>query len=152
VLLQGVRHLRAWRVGGRLVCRSLVACLSLVCLVVFGVRLSQGNSWAWTWYGNRPGNLDRAQITQELTKVRGRHLVFVRYGPRHVPELEWVFNGADFGSAKILWTRDEGQDSDQKLLEHFPDRQNWLVEPDVKPPRITPFPVAVGNSAIPDKP
>jgi hypothetical protein len=152
VLLQGVRHLRVWRVRLRPVGRTLVRGLALVCLIVFGVRLSQGSSSSWTWYGNRPGNFERVEITRELSKIPGRHLVFVRYGPRHIPELEWVFNSADFDSAKILWARDEGQESDQKLLEQFPDRQTWLVEPDVKPPRASPFPVVSRTSALVAKP
>ena len=54
----------------------------------------------------------------------------VRYAKFHSIHYEWVYNGAEIDSAKVLWARDIDSSQNEKLLAHFKDRQIWLVEPD----------------------
>jgi len=133
VFLEGMRHLRVWKIGGRPAGRMLVRALVIVCLIVFGLRFSEGPSADWTWYSNWPGNTARTEIAERLERLPGRQIVFVRYTLRHNPSLEWVYNGADFDSAKILWARDTNSTSDAKLIDEFHGAQAWLVEPDKDP-------------------
>jgi hypothetical protein len=65
--------------------------------------------------------------------------VFVRYAPFHRFE-EWVHNDADIDRARIVWANDLGAEENQKLLRYYPDRKAWLLEPDVHPPALVPYP------------
>jgi len=51
-----------------------------------------------------------------------------------------VYNAADIASARIIWARDLGDAENARLRGHFPDRTVWLLEPDARPPRLTPYP------------
>jgi hypothetical protein len=42
----------------------------------------------------------------KLKEEQGRHLVIVRYGPRHSEHDEWVYNEAEIDGARVLWARD----------------------------------------------
>jgi hypothetical protein len=44
--------------------------------------------------------------------------------------MEWVYNGAEIDSAKILWARELDAAQNERLLEYFKDRQIWLYQPD----------------------
>ena len=74
---------------------------------------------------------ERTRIAEELARMDGRHLVFVRYASGHSPHDEWVYNGADQGSdAKVLWARAMDEQSDTRLIRHEAGRTVWLIEPD----------------------
>ena len=61
-----------------------------------------------TWDTINGGDPDgRIAIARELAALEGKQLVFVRYGPRHVFN-EWVYNGADIDSQRVVWARDLG--------------------------------------------
>lgn len=69
----------------------------------------------------------------------GQHLVFVRYSSDHVPDLEWVYNLADIDHSKVVWARDMGAQHNAELVQYFKDRQVWVVEPDVIPPKLSAY-------------
>jgi hypothetical protein len=66
-------------------------------------------------------------------------LVFVRYWPGHVFQEEWVWNAADIDASRVVWARDLGEPEDEKLRRYYPDRAVWLLEPDARPPLLTPY-------------
>jgi hypothetical protein len=73
----------------------------------------------------------RKLITRQLERNPGEHLVLVSYDlERHYPGDELVHNGADFNSAKILWARSKGTESDRELCQAYPDRTFWAVKTD----------------------
>ena len=82
-------------------------------------------------------------INQQISRVPGKHLVFVRYWPPHTFK-EWVYNSADIDGSRIVWARDLGSTENQKLLRYYPDRTVWLLEPDFRPPRLAPINVRRG--------
>ncbi|HEX4137689.1 MAG TPA: hypothetical protein VHY84_23975 [Bryobacteraceae bacterium] len=96
----------------------------------------------------------RAEINRQLSeiskKTSGKLLVLVRYWPQHIFQDEWVYNAADIDSAPIVWARDLGDAEDQKLLHYYPNRTVLLLEPDARPPRLTPW--HPEPSKPPDKP
>jgi len=83
---------------------------------------------------------ERAAILNDLKNQPGRHLVIVRYNPKHSYHAEWVYNEADIDGAKVIWARDMDAEHNRQLLDYFKDRQIWLVEADEMPPRLTPYP------------
>jgi hypothetical protein len=92
-----------------------------------------------TWDAINHGDLDgRIAINRRLAAMPSKQLVFVRYWPPH-QFIEWVHNAADIDGSRIVWARDLGAEENEKLRGYYPDRQVWLLEPDFRPPRLTPY-------------
>ena len=93
-----------------------------------------------TWNSINHRNPDRRiAIAGQLAAQPGKHLVFVRYLPQHIFQDEWVYNRADIDGATIVWARDRGPEEDLKLCAYYPGRKVWLLEPDLRPPRLEPY-------------
>lgn len=145
IVTQGLRHLRVWRPGGAPVGRQLTRLVPAVCaitflLLVFADVLRVRPLWDYHgWAGAFPENRERAQILTNLQSKPGMHLVLVRYMPEHNPHMEWVFNEADIDGAKVVWAREMSPGQDAPMIEYFHDRHVWLLEPDSKPARLSPY-------------
>ncbi len=81
----------------------------------------------------------RLNAIEKLRAEPGRHLVFVRYGPDHYPHEEMVYNGPDIDAQQIVWAIDRGGVEDRHLVEYYPDRKVWLMQPDGPNRSLTPF-------------
>jgi hypothetical protein len=81
----------------------------------------------------------RIAINQQLAQLPGKLLVFVRYWPQHIFQEEWVFNGSDIDGSRIVWACDLGADEDEKLRHYYPDRAAWILEPEARPPKLSPY-------------
>ncbi len=81
----------------------------------------------------------RVEIKKQLTALPGKQLVFVRYWPQHVFQDEWVWNAADIDASRIVFARDLGPQENENLCRYYPNRKVWLLEPDFRPPRLTPY-------------
>jgi hypothetical protein len=135
LMVVGIRSLRQWRVKGRAVglAMSRVVVLFAILLGPFG---QSGTAFTF----QTPDLLAyRVQFNKQLEATPGKHLVIVRYGPDHSVLREWVYNGADLDNGKVVWAREIPGLNIRPLLEHFKDRQVWLVEPDASPPRLTQY-------------
>ena len=44
----------------------------------------------------------------------------------------------------MVWARDMGAAKNQELIDYYKERRMWLVEPDEKPVRVTPYAKAAG--------
>ena len=69
----------------------------------------------------------REKVRNELNQQSGQHLVVLRYGQRHDPTHEWVYNKADIDRAKIVWAQEMDPDHNGKLLRYFRGRRIWLL-------------------------
>jgi len=147
ILLQCMRHLRAWRPGGQPSGLLLVRAIPVICLALAGLRLyahplhievdGYPNK---AWYGGtRPLGLKRAQLLKKLESFGGQQLAIVRYGPGHSIFDEWVYNAADIDKSKVVWARDMDAANNLELVRYFKDRKVWLVEPDFEPPKLSPY-------------
>ncbi|KAF0245724.1 MAG: hypothetical protein FD180_1331 [Planctomycetota bacterium] len=86
---------------------------------------------------SRPAWADeRVRIIQELEARPGNHLVFVKYGPLHNINFEWVYNSADLTSQRIIWARTRDEEKDARLVQAFPGREVWEIEPDRGVPQM----------------
>jgi len=111
----------------------------------YGVHLSSSpmllsalgphETWDYINYGDLDG---RVAINQRLAQAPGKQLVFVRYWPRHLFD-EWIHNPANPDAAGIVFAGDLGSDENEKLRRYYPDRTAWILEPDDRPPRLTPY-------------
>jgi hypothetical protein len=94
-----------------------------------------------TWDAINHGNPERrVSVNRKIEAIPGKLLVFVRYGPRHIFQDEWVYNAADIDSARVVYARDLGTDADEELRRYYPEREVWLLEPDFQVPQVTRFP------------
>src|SRR5260370_40739045 len=100
------------------------------------------------WSGTEPTGLDRARVLKELETYPGRQLVIVRSAPGHTPFDDWVYNAADIDKSKVVWAREMDTRSTTELLQYFSDRNVWLVQPDLRPPRLSPYPVQHRNLTL----
>src|SRR6267142_2313755 len=79
----------------------------------------------------REYQMRRQVIQRQIEQNPGKHLLLLRYFD-HNPHEEWVYNGADLESPKIIWAREMSEDINKRLLAHYADRQVWIIEPDVE--------------------
>ena len=158
--LQAMRHLRVWSPNGAPVGKTMVRFSILLCLVMALVTLlaaappedAFGQSFrSLTELHATPNQFstERAKVQFFLDKLPGKQLVLVRYSPDHNPIDQWVYNRADINDSKIIWAWDMGPTSNQELLDYYKDRKAWLVEPDAKPVKLTPYPEPAPKVASP---
>lgn len=149
ILLQCMRHLRVWRPGGRPSGLFLVRAIPIMCVVLAVLRAYAqplnlhlaGTPWM-TWYGGtKPFAAARAHVLQKLEDQSGPQLAIIRYSPSHEVFDDWVYNSADIDNSKVVWAREMDPASNCELVRYFKDRKVWLVEPDLKPPRLSPYPI-----------
>ncbi|MEO8662167.1 MAG: hypothetical protein ABI693_27125 [Bryobacteraceae bacterium] len=139
ILLQCLRHLRAWKGSGR----TLVRLMVVMCLVLAGLRLFAGplhlpiERWPTMWSGTEPFGLAQAAVAAKLASYPGKQLAIVRYAPSHDAFVDWVYNAADIDRSHVVWAREMGPNENLDLTGYFRDRTAWLVEPDALPPRVT---------------
>ncbi|HWR53371.1 MAG TPA: hypothetical protein VN428_19855 [Bryobacteraceae bacterium] len=83
----------------------------------------------------------RTGIVRQLESMGGPHLVFVRYRyPMHHPDNEWVRNAADIDASPIVWARELDPETNRALIHYYGNRRVWLLEPDVQPVALRPYP------------
>jgi hypothetical protein len=105
-----------------------------------------------TWSGlNHSNPAARIQVARQLASLPGNLLVFVRYYPQHPFQEEWVYNRADIDRARVVWARDLDAAENEKLRAFYPNRSAWLLEPDFRPPRLTPYAQQAAPRADPQK-
>ena len=140
LLVQAIRHLRTMKAAGRPIGAALAraAVLLLAADTFMGVAQGVCDPLKWTCQGDP----SRAAIQENLSHKPGKHLVVVRYGEDHNIHDEWVFNGAEIDTAKVLWARELDAQQNAKLFAYFKDRQVWLAEPDTDNTELIPYPLA----------
>jgi len=135
LITYGLRYLVAllprFRIGMIMVVSLMIFQLSL------NIRVPQGFSPAQVFSLGRiiqsseirPTFIFTRQVLKDfLLSKKGKHLVVIKYLPKHDVLREWVFNDADIDHSPIVWARDMGTAKNAELLEYFKDRQVWYVE------------------------
>ena len=92
-----------------------------------------------SWCCVAPANPAKVRILATLNRMAGRHLVLVK--PKTDPDnvFQWIYNDADIDASKIVWARDMGPGENSGLLRYFRGRTVWMLNPNVDPPRLTPW-------------
>jgi hypothetical protein len=145
LLVQSVRHLRAFKLFGRSIGAGLsrAIILLLAIQIVSDLYARRCDELSWTCGGDS----SRQAILQRLSNLPGKHLVIVRYEMDHNIHDEWVFNGAEIDSAKVLWARELDPAQNAALVAYFRDRHIWLVDPEVDNLELLPYAGASPSSA-----
>ena len=144
LFVQSLRHIRLLRWRDFRVGRIVVWAFPLICVyhlwISFALPIRVEPRWA----------LRRGQLLSQLWQDGGRHLVIVRYGARHVPDEEWVYNEADIDQARVVWARDMDAVKNRELLQYFANRRVWLLEVDADGPSLVPYPASepLASSAL----
>jgi hypothetical protein len=126
LIVESLRHVRVmkWRSfrWGRALARASVVLLVLETGVQVGQRECDPKDWTC------PRDYGRAGIEEQLEALPGKHLVMVRY---HEDDLsihdEWVYNGADIDSQKVIWARELNEAQNKRLFAYYKDRKIWLA-------------------------
>jgi hypothetical protein len=152
--LQAMRHLRVWKPEGKpaglaLTRMTVVGCVFLAVLGACAAPLHiLPKYWNLIWYGPEGYGVERAQVETALKELPGGQLAIVRYGPGHIAtDEEWVYNWADIDDSKVVWARELDPGDNRKLIHYYAGRTAWLVEPDVVPARVTPYPEPAETAA-----
>ena len=136
VMLQGLRHLRQWRIRGRRMGLALSRAIPVICLVMIGFRAAAGPLnldlilGVPTWCSRFTPDYKREDLIAKLKGQGGKHLVIVRYAPDHTPHQDWVYNEADIDASPVVWAREMDAGQNAQLIRYFHDRHVWLLEPD----------------------
>ena len=149
VTVLSLEYLSRLKIAGHLVGPDAVRLILFLCaahfLFWFGVQLASNQEFArdleqyQTWDEVNHGDLDgRLEVNHQLAQYPGKQLVFVRYWPKHTLT-EWVYNSADIDRQSVVFARDLGAGENEKLLAYYPDRAVWLLEPDARPPKLSPY-------------
>jgi len=137
IVVQAMRFVRRWRVGGRRIGVGVTRGVALFAIVSLPL-----NGWFAVHKDARDTNAEhmayRARIAGELRRLPGKQLVIVRYRPEHDPGEEWVYNGADLENGKVIWVREINDADMRPLLNYYHDRQVWRVDADE--PRLVRIP------------
>jgi hypothetical protein len=154
--LQAMRHMRLWSLGGRPVGKALVRLMVAVCLIMVGMRLYTGPfhlqivefppTWNVSWYGPDHFGTERDRVETALANLPGEQLAIVRYSPTHIPFNEWVYNAADIDASKVIWAGEMDEANNLELIRYYQGRKAWLVQPDLQPPTITPYPISESSA------
>jgi hypothetical protein len=149
VVIQSMRHCRHWswrgRPSGLFIVRTLPAVLILLAVLrAFApvMRLPYSSEWDPWYYRPWPRALERGHAIDQLQRSGGRDLVIVRNGVGQHGAREWVYNDADIDASDIVWARDMGPAANEALIRYYADRRVWLAEPDIDPPRLSPYPTS----------
>jgi hypothetical protein len=146
VMLQGLRHVRTWKIRGRPTGIAIVRALPVICLLMVGFRSAAGPLklplilGIPTWCSQFTPDYHREDLITRLKGSGGRHLVIVRYTPAHVPHEDWVYNDADIDASPVVWAREMDGERNAKLIRYFHDRHVWLLEPDRDLLKLTDYP------------
>ncbi len=148
VSITGLQQLSRLTIRGRPAGNETARLIVLLCAVHFvfwyGLHIFETADFSLamrryeTWDAINHSNPERRiEVNQQLAKIPGKLLVFVRYSPQHIFQDEWVYNEADIDRARIVWARDLGTPENEKLQHYYPDRAAWLLEPDARPPKLS---------------
>ncbi len=149
VTVVGLETLGKLRIQSHLVGPDAVRVILFLCgahfVFWYGVQLASNQDFSKdlekyeTWDEVNHGDPDgRIGVNTKLAELPGKQLVFVRYWPKHTVT-EWVYNGADIDSQRVVFARDLGTVEDETLRAYYPDRAAWILEPDADPPRLSPY-------------
>lgn len=137
LIVQSIRHLRTMRISARPFGLAFSRAIVLALVLDTGINVVRGICDPLLW--PCAGDPSRVAIAEKLAHTPGKHLVVVRYTEDHNIHDDWVYNGAEIDTTKVLWARELDPDQNAKLFAYFKDRKIWLVTPDTDNTYLEPY-------------
>ena len=151
LVLIALRAIRPWRWHGKSMGPFLTRAVPSICVLLLVLRAAAGplhlpvpapgpkvSVPVWCWQS--PSNPERTAMLSRLRSLPGRQLVIVHYAlDDYAVGLQWVYNRADIGTAKVVWAHDMGPAENEKLIKYFKYRHVWLIDVDNHPPKLEPY-------------
>jgi hypothetical protein len=137
LVVQAIRHLRTMKLARRPI--GLALSWAVFCLLANDVRAFVSRQVCDPLQWTCQGDPSRAAIGEKLSHTPGKHLILVGYEEDHNLHDEWVYNGAEIDTAKVLWARDVDHVQNAKLFAYFQDRHIWFVNPDIDNTELIPY-------------
>jgi hypothetical protein len=135
LVIRGMMKLYEWSFRGRRVGPVVVLFLALGGSIM-ALRIVPTSTMLRPTYITRQPGL-RVQVSDQLMRVGGRHVVFVRYGANHSFHDEWVYNAADVDASPIVWCRAGGPADKEQVAQYYKDRRLWVVDVDGATARLS---------------
>jgi hypothetical protein len=162
-IVQCIRRMRASGQAGLFLSRSLpIVCLIALLVPMCGRYLEPyvALQTARLWHSEFTDPTPRAKFLKWLNKQPGQQLVMVRYASlpeestnEAVLELKrlrddtgWIYNTANLRAARVVWARELDPESNRQLVQSFPDRKVWLLEPEQRPMRLRSYSMVLSQS------
>jgi len=136
IVLAGLERMRRFTLAGKPAGAAFCSILLLSCPATYLLLISSDISNAREV---KQPQKPRTQALEALKKMGGSHVVFVHYRPDHDFNNELVYNDADIDAAQVVWARDMGPLENLEVIRYYQGRRFWIFEPDVHPPRLTPY-------------
>ena len=133
--IYALRTLQLPRLSGPRVVYGFLFAELMLGLSIFGWRISDSRDFPEPQYVSK----DRARVAREVLSHPGKQLCLVRYIRYHDGWQEWVFNGAELSSERLVWARSLSPESDREIIKAFPGRAVWLAKPDTATQLIQPY-------------
>jgi hypothetical protein len=150
VSIVGLQQLSRLRIRGHAAGQEAAVLIAVLCgahfLFWYGVHAAEDSDFSLgairyeTWdYINHGNPARRIFVAQELARIPGQLLVFVRYLPQHIFQDEWVYNLADIDGSRVVWARDLGAVENENLLRYYAGRTALLLETDFRQPKLSEY-------------
>lgn len=134
ILTECVIVTSSWRLGDFPVGRILAGLVVLFHLALLGLTVAHRPTYIEK---NEPWALARQRLLQRFGSDSHKHLMIVRYAADHRPDYEWVYNKADLDNTPVVWAHEMSPADQHEILNYYSNRYVWLVEADLKPPRVS---------------
>jgi hypothetical protein len=134
VVMASMRVVHAWHYEGRRYGKNLLRGVAILLAISFGstaFKMTRADKTVWFYR--------RKALIEKLRAEPGKSLVIIKYNSDHNPHREWVYNGADLPTAKVILARDMGE-KNQELLDYYRDRKVWVLHADAAKPELEPYP------------
>jgi hypothetical protein len=154
-----MRRLRSLQRQGQRTGNFVVRAVPSACLILLALRVVTGHAATFaqshgsgksvpTWCWQSPSNPVRTAVFESIRKYFKGQLVIVHYNlDDYATGYEWVYNGADIDSQKVIWAHDMGPAENEELIRYYKDRRVWLLYADDQPPKLVPYSEAADREA-----
>jgi hypothetical protein len=135
LIIRGMMTLSRWTFRNRVV-GPPIALFLMFGGVLMGLRVIPPKAILGLSHDVRQPDL-RAQVSNRLMRLGGRHVMFVRYGATHSFHNEWVYNAANIDASPVVWCRASDNGDDTEVTRYYKDRQFWLANVEVDRVRVS---------------
>jgi hypothetical protein len=146
-VIQGLRYVSHWQWRGVPLGSAMARSAWIPMSLILAWRIYAGptpltgpDSYQYSsWCCQKTGAEERANVVAQLEAAPGQHLVFVDFDRPKFDTFEWVYNGPDIDTGKVIFARDMGQQKNMELIDYYPGRHFWRAVVKDKKATLLPY-------------